>query len=302
MEGRRQDPRAPRITSCRRRSSRDIARRDDGAEVLAIVKSDNGAGTGTQGRMPATPRHRPRSHHLLRRCRRTDRRRRLALLDDHNSIVAEVSASPIPCRESARIASGSSRSPSATKSTPLSTPTCARDQAQSHRHAPAARGAAPGARHAREAGGIAGRPRRGCGSTSRTSRRVADEQLQDIEELVNSRCCRNTASRCIEDVPIDVAMNEYHAMALFGEKYGDRCASSIVPGFSTELCGGTHAGATGEIGLFKILSEGGVAAACGASRRSPARARCANSSSDHELAQRRSRLYARRAEHAPPRR
>ncbi len=87
---------------------------------------------------------------------------------------------------------------------------------------------------------------------------VDDEQLQDIEDLANREVLRNDAVEVIEDVPIDVAVNEYKAMALFGEKYGDRVRVIRIGDFSTELCGGTHTGATGEIGLIKVLKEGSV--------------------------------------------
>ncbi len=87
---------------------------------------------------------------------------------------------------------------------------------------------------------------------------VEDEELQDIEDIINRQVLRNTKVEVINDVPIDVAVNEYHAMALFGEKYGDKVRVIKIGDFSTELCGGTHTGQTGEIGLIKILKEGSV--------------------------------------------
>ena len=87
---------------------------------------------------------------------------------------------------------------------------------------------------------------------------VADEELQDIEDLINKEVLRNQKIEVIENVPIDVAINEYKAMALFGEKYGDRVRVIKIGDFSTELCGGMHTKATGEIGLIKVLKEGSV--------------------------------------------
>jgi len=87
---------------------------------------------------------------------------------------------------------------------------------------------------------------------------VEDEELQDIEDIINKEVLRNEKVEVIENVPIDVAVNEYHAMALFGEKYGDKVRVIKIGDFSTELCGGTHTLATGEIGLIKILKEGSV--------------------------------------------
>jgi len=88
---------------------------------------------------------------------------------------------------------------------------------------------------------------------------VADEELSEIESIVNREVLGNARVETLEDVPIDVAVNEYHAMALFGEKYGDKVrVVKLSDGFSTELCGGTHTAATGEIGLIKIVSEGSV--------------------------------------------
>jgi len=88
---------------------------------------------------------------------------------------------------------------------------------------------------------------------------VADEELEEIESIVNREVLGNAKVETLEDVPIDVAVSEYHAMALFGEKYGDKVrVVKLSDGFSTELCGGTHTAATGEIGLIKIVSEGSV--------------------------------------------
>ncbi len=87
---------------------------------------------------------------------------------------------------------------------------------------------------------------------------VADEELQEIEDIANRQVLLNRAVQTIEDVPIDVAVSEYHAMALFGEKYGEKVRVLKIDDFSTELCGGTHVAATGEIGLIKILKEASV--------------------------------------------
>src|SRR5260370_38529793 len=61
---------------------------------------------------------------------------------------------------------------------------------------------------------------------------VADEELQDIEDIVNKEVLKNTKVQTIEDVPIDVAVNEYKAMALFGEKYGERVRVIKIGDFS----------------------------------------------------------------------
>jgi alanyl-tRNA synthetase len=87
---------------------------------------------------------------------------------------------------------------------------------------------------------------------------VDDEELQDVEDIINKEVLRNQIVETITDVPIDEAISQYHAMALFGEKYGDKVRVVRIGDFSTELCGGTHTGATGEIGLIKILKEGSV--------------------------------------------
>ncbi len=90
---------------------------------------------------------------------------------------------------------------------------------------------------------------------------VGEEELAQVESIVNDQVLANAKVETMVDVPIDVAVNELGAMALFGEKYGDRVRVVQIGGpggFSTELCGGTHTGATGEIGLIKIVGEGSV--------------------------------------------
>ena len=83
------------------------------------------------------------------------------------------------------------------------------------------------------------------------------EEVREVEELVNAEILANTATEA-RVMSLDEAQKS-GAMMLFGEKYGDEVRVLAI-GSSKELCGGTHVGRTGDIGLFKILSEGGVAA------------------------------------------
>jgi alanyl-tRNA synthetase len=87
---------------------------------------------------------------------------------------------------------------------------------------------------------------------------IADEQLALIETRVN-RHIREDAGVSIEEVSYDEAIRR-GALAFFGDKYGDRVRVVKIGDFSTELCGGTHVRASGEIGIFKLHSEGGIAA------------------------------------------
>ena len=86
---------------------------------------------------------------------------------------------------------------------------------------------------------------------------TADERLR-IEQIVNEQILNNTPLHTeVKGTAEAIAAG---ATALFGEKYGDTVRVVSIPGFSQELCGGTHVRATGDIGLFAIVSEGGVAA------------------------------------------
>ncbi|MCB0571301.1 MAG: alanine--tRNA ligase [Phaeodactylibacter sp.] len=90
--------------------------------------------------------------------------------------------------------------------------------------------------------------------------KMADEEIRDVEEMVNQRIRENIPLDEQRNVPIDKA-REMGAMMLFGEKYGDMVrVITFDPDYSRELCGGTHVQASGEIGLFKIVSESAVAA------------------------------------------
>ncbi|MFB6455704.1 alanine--tRNA ligase [Chitinophaga sp. Hz27] len=89
--------------------------------------------------------------------------------------------------------------------------------------------------------------------------KVTDEELAQIEQIVNDKIQANIPV-VIKELPKEEAL-QLGAMALFGEKYGDVVRVVIMdPQYSVELCGGTHVGSTGELGLFKFVSEGAVAA------------------------------------------
>lgn len=85
---------------------------------------------------------------------------------------------------------------------------------------------------------------------------ITQEQLRQIEEMVNVHVVEND-DVCVKEMAIEAA-KEAGAMALFGEKYGD-VVRTIKMGTSFELCGGTHVSKTGDIGAFKIISEGSIA-------------------------------------------
>ncbi|MCE9559984.1 MAG: alanine--tRNA ligase, partial [Armatimonadetes bacterium] len=90
------------------------------------------------------------------------------------------------------------------------------------------------------------------------SKAISVDELATIEAIVNQEILINTPVVTFADLPIDEARAR-GAMALFGEKYGNRVRMVEIGDFSRELCGGIHVGSTGEIGLFKIIHEGSAA-------------------------------------------
>src|SRR5207237_2204033 len=82
-------------------------------------------------------------------------------------------------------------------------------------------------------------------------------EIAELERLVNYQILRNTTVET-KVLPLEQAMQS-GAMALFGEKYAEMVRVLTVPGFSVELCGGTHVRATGDIGLFKIIKDESIA-------------------------------------------
>jgi len=88
--------------------------------------------------------------------------------------------------------------------------------------------------------------------------KVSDEEIEQVEALVNRNIRNNYQCEESRSIPIKEALDK-GAIAFFGEKYGDN-VRLIKFGESLELCGGTHVNATGQIGLFKIISEGAIAA------------------------------------------
>ena len=115
--------------------------------------------------------------------------------------------------------------------------------------------------HVKQAGSVVEPPRLRFDFTHYAA--VSPEELREIESIVNSEILRNV-SVTTDILPIEDALAT-GAMALFGEKYGDQVRVVSVSGangttFSRELCGGTHVSRSGDIGVFKIMSEGSISA------------------------------------------
>jgi alanyl-tRNA synthetase len=87
---------------------------------------------------------------------------------------------------------------------------------------------------------------------------MTSDELLEVERIVNDQIVANTELHT-DIMELDQAL-QTGAMALFGEKYGDKVRVVQIPGFSKELCGGTHVNRTGDIGVFKIIYEGSISA------------------------------------------
>jgi alanyl-tRNA synthetase len=110
--------------------------------------------------------------------------------------------------------------------------------------------------HVKQAGSVVEPPRLRFDFTHYAA--LDSAEILEVERLVNQQILRNSAVTT-NVMPIDQAIST-GAMALFGEKYGDQVRVVSIPDFSKELCGGTHVTRTGDIGLFKIVSESSISA------------------------------------------
>ena len=130
------------------------------------------------------------------------------------------------------------------------------DDGEPHRNASPASGAARGARRARACKPGRRSARTSSASTSRTAQGLSADERDEVERRVNERIFEGLPVHVFE-TPIEEA-RRLGAMMLFGEKYGDIVRVVEIPGYSVELCGGTHVRSTAEIGAFAILSEGSI--------------------------------------------
>ncbi len=110
--------------------------------------------------------------------------------------------------------------------------------------------------HVKQAGSVVEPPRLRFDFTHYAA--LDPAEIVEVERLVNQQILRNTPVTT-NVMPIDQALST-GAMALFGEKYGDEVRVVSIPEFSRELCGGTHVTRTGDIGVFKIVSESSISA------------------------------------------